>query len=240
MDAFFVKENLMNIIKSASDLTKIQKTIWLTSILLISASFILAGSSDYLTMAASLVGATALIFVGKGDAVGQFLTIVFALLYAVISFQCRYYGEMITYVGMTLPSAAVAMINWLKNPYSEREVKVAHVNKTCWLILSISAAAVTVVMGKVLEYFGTANLLFSTLSVTTSYFASMLTILRSPYYAVAYSLNDVILIVLWVLATMENLSYLPMIACFMVFLVNDLYGFMNWQRMKQRQIKGSK
>lgn len=230
----------MNIIKSASDLTKIQKTIWLTSILLISASFILAGSSDYLTLAASLVGATALIFVGKGDAVGQFLTIVFALLYAVISFQCRYYGEMITYVGMTLPSAAVAMINWLKNPYSEREVKVAHVNKTCWLILSISAAAVTVVMGKVLEYFGTANLLFSTLSVTTSYFASMLTILRSPYYAVAYSLNDVILIVLWVLATMENLSYLPMIACFMVFLVNDLYGFMNWQRMKQRQIKGSK
>ena len=230
----------MNIIKSASDLTKIQKTIWLTSILLISASFILAGSSDYLTLAASLVGATALIFVGKGDAVGQFLTIVFALLYAVISFQCRYYGEMITYVGMTLPSAAVAMIKWLKNPYSEREVKVAHVNKTCWLILSISAAAVTVVMGKVLEYFGTANLLFSTLSVTTSYFASMLTILRSPYYAVAYSLNDVILIVLWVLATMENLSYLPMIACFMVFLVNDLYGFMNWQRMKQRQIKGSK
>ena len=230
----------MNIIKSASDLTKIQKTIWLTSILLISASFILAGSSDYLTLAASLVGATALIFVGKGDAVGQFLTIVFALLYAVISFQCRYYGEMITYVGMTLPSAAVAMINWLKNRYSEREVKVAHVNKTCWLILSISAAAVTVVMGKVLEYFGTANLLFSTLSVTTSYFASMLTILRSPYYAVAYSLNDVILIVLWVLATMENLSYLPMIACFMVFLVNDLYGFMNWQRMKQRQIKGSK
>ena len=230
----------MNIIKSASDLTKIQKTIWLTSILLISASFILAGSSDYLTLAASLVGATALIFVGKGDAVGQFLTIVFALLYAVISFQCRYYGEMITYVGMTLPSAAVAMINWLKNPYSEREVKVAHVNKTCWLILSISAAAVTVVMGKVLEYFGTANLLFSTLSVTTSYFASMLTILRSPYYAVAYSLNDVILIVLWVLATMENLSYLPMIACFMVFLVNDLYGFINWQRMKQRQIKGSK
>ena len=230
----------MNIIKSASDLTKIQKTIWLTSILLISASFILAGSSDYLTLAASLVGATALIFVGKGDAVGQFLTIVFALLYAVISFQCRYYGEMITYVGMTLPSAAVAMINWLKNPYSEREVKVAHVNKTCWLILSISAAAVTVVMGKVLDYFGTANLLFSTLSVTTSYFASMLTILRSPYYAVAYSLNDVILIVLWVLATMENLSYLPMIACFMVFLVNDLYGFMNWQRMKQRQIKGSK
>jgi len=72
----------------------------------------------------SIIGATALIFVGKGDAIGQLLTIIFAVIYAIISSRIHYYGEMITYVGMTAPSALWAMIVWLKNPYSTREVKV--------------------------------------------------------------------------------------------------------------------
>ncbi len=58
---------------------------------------------------------------------------------------------------------------------------------------------------------------------------------RSPNYALAYAANDIVLIVLWILASMDNLSYLPMIACFAMFFVNDIYGFINWIRMKNRQ-----
>ena len=119
----------MNIIKSMNNLSKMEKLLWMTSLFIISVSFVILGSSDYLTILASLVGATALIFVGKGDAMGQFLTIVFAVLYSVISFQFRYYGEMITYLGMTMPSAIVAMINWIKHPYDEREVAVNVLSK---------------------------------------------------------------------------------------------------------------
>ena len=39
----------------------------------------------------------------------------------------------------------------------------------------------------------------------------MLTIFRSPYYAVAYSFNDIVLIILWVLATIENPAYFCMV-----------------------------
>jgi hypothetical protein len=59
--------------------------------------------------------------------------------------------------------------------------------------------------------------------------------MRNPYYAVAYGANDIVLIVLWILATVENPAYFPMIFCFVMFLVNDAYGFINWQRMKKRQ-----
>jgi len=225
----------MNLLKSIQGLTKTQKRIWLTSLVVIFLSFTVARSNDYLTVIASLVGATALIFVGKGDAIGQFLTMVFGILYAIISFQCRYYGEMITYLGMTFPSAAVAMINWLRHPYAEREVEVNEIKKKEWFGLAVSAVFVTVLLGVLLYYFRTANLFFSIISVTTSYLASMLTILRSPYYAVAYAMNDVVLIILWVLATVGEVAYLPMVICFLVFLVNDSYGFMNWQRMKNNQ-----
>lgn len=225
----------MNIIKSIHNLSKNEKLLWMTSLCIIAASFFALGSDDYLTVIASLVGATALIFVGKGDPIGQLLTIVFAILYAAISFQCRYYGEMITYLGMTMPSAIAAMINWLKHPYVEREVEVSSLSKKVWLLLIASSIVVTIILGVILQKLGTSNIVFSIASVTTSYYASMLTILRSPYYAIAYALNDIVLIILWVLATITNVSYLPMVICFIVFLVNDLYGFINWQAMKKRQ-----
>ena len=225
----------MNIIKSMNNLSKMEKLLWMTSLFIITVSFVILGSRDYLTVFASLVGATALIFVGKGDAMGQFLTIVFAMLYSIISFQFRYYGEMITYLGMTLPSAFVAMVNWLRHPYDEREVEVNALSKKNWLLLIVSSILVTVALGYILYIFGTTNILFSTISIITSYFASMLTIMRSQYYAVAYALNDIVLIILWTLATIVNINYLPMIICFLIFLVYDLYGFMNWQIMKNRQ-----
>lgn len=51
---------------------------------------------------------------------------VFSIMYGIISYSFRYYGEMITYIGKTLPMAAVSLVSWLKNPYkgSKSQVKV--------------------------------------------------------------------------------------------------------------------
>ncbi len=225
----------MNFIESVKNLSKTEKTRWFISLITIILSSYLFSERDILTIIASIIGATALIFVGKGDAIGQLLTIIFAVIYAIISFRFHYYGEMITYVEMTAPSAFWAMIVWLKNPYSTREVKVGKMTKVKWYLLVVSAVIVTLIMWRVLVSFNTANILFSTISVTTSYLASMMTVLRSPYYAVCYAANDMILIVLWVLASMVNIGYFPMVLCFFIFLINDIYGFINWKRMKNRQ-----
>jgi nicotinamide riboside transporter PnuC len=93
----------------------------------------------------------------------------------------------------------------------------------------------TVVFYFILGAIGTSNLFFSTISVTTSFFASYLTFMRSPYYALAYALNDLVLIVLWVAAAMKDVSSLPMVFCFLMFFANDMYGFFNWRRMGKQQ-----
>ena len=98
------------------DLTRFELGLWLISLTAVTASFLLSPSTDYLTLAASLIGVTALIFVAKGYVIGQILTVVFALFYGVISFYFRYYGEMITYLGMTSPMAIAAVVSWLRNP----------------------------------------------------------------------------------------------------------------------------
>lgn len=40
---------------------------------------------------------------------------------------------------------------------------------------------------------------------------------------------------MWIMATVDDLSYLPMIVCFSVFFINDCYGLINWRKIRQRQ-----
>ena len=156
-----------------------------------------------------------------------------------ISYTFAYSGEMITYLGMTMPMAVFALISWLRNPYNgnRAEVKVNRISRKEVVFMWILAAVVTVVFYFILAYFHTANIIPSTLSVTTSFVAVYLTFRRSPYFAVAYASNDVVLIVLWVLASMSDVRYISVVVCFAAFLVNDIYGFVNWRKMEKRQKK---
>ena len=99
----------------------------------------------------------------------------------------------------------------------------------------ILAAIVTVAFYFVLDAFNTANIVPSTISVTTSFVAVYLTFRRSPFFALGYAANDVVLIVLWVLASIADTRYISVVVCFAAFLVNDIYGFLNWRKMKERQ-----
>lgn len=227
---------------SFKSLTKFEWGLWLTSIAVTLLSYLFSellsagNSGSVLNMVASLIGVTALIFVSKGHVLGQLLTVLFSVFYGIISVLFAYYGEMITYLFMTAPMAVVAAIEWMKHPYKDsEEVQVHRVTGKQLAVMWLLSLVVTVLFYFILKALGTANLLFSTISITTSFVASYLTFLRSPYYAIGYSANDIVLIVLWVLASVEDISYLPMVACFVMFLFNDLYGFYNWRRMQKRQ-----
>ena len=218
-----------------STLSRFEWGLWLLSLTVVAGSYLLS-NGDILSLLASLVGVTALIFMAKGDVLGQILTVVFSLLYGVVSLHMRYYGEMITYLGMSMPIAAAAAIEWLRHPYEgTREVEVARLSKGRLPVLIFGSVAVTVVFYFILAALGTARLIVSTVSVTTSFAAAYLTYCRSPWYALAYAANDVVLMILWILAAIEDITYLPMLACFTMFLANDLYAFINWRRIQRRQ-----
>lgn len=223
--------------KLLSYFSKLEFALWGSSVALILVSFLVFDRANYLTLIASLIGVTSLIFNAKGNPLGQVLMVIFSLLYGVISYTFAYYGEMITYLGMTMPIAIFALVSWLRNPYkgNRAEVKVNSIGKLEQIFMWLATIAATVIFYFILDHFGTANILPSTLSVTTSFIAAYLTLRRSPYFALAYAANDIILIVLWVLASITNIRYLSVVVCFTAFLLNDIYGFISWQRMKKRQ-----
>lgn len=223
--------------KALEYFTAFEKILWSLSVVAIVLSFVLFDRENFLTLIASLIGVTFLIFNAKGNPIGQFLTIVFSVLYGIISYSFAYYGEMVTYLGMTAPMALLALISWLRHPFkgNRSEVEVNSISKKETVFMLVLTTVVTVVFYFILKALGTANIIPSTISVTTSFAAVYLTFRRSHFFALAYAMNDAVLIVLWLLASITDKSYVSVLVCFIVFLINDLYGFFNWSRMKKKQ-----
>ena len=215
--------------------------LWGISSALVIGSALLSRAGALNAVAAE-IGVTSLVLIAKGYPVGQFLTALFCVLYAVISYTVRYYGEMITYLAMTLPCAVVTMVQWLRHPFQkgEPEVEVKKMTAPVFLVLSIVDIIVTVLFYFILRALDTPNLWISTLSVATSFLAVGMMFLRSPYYALAYAANDIVLIALWVIASFRDASYLPTVVNFVAFLANDVYGFLSWRRMQRRQAQTKK
>ena len=218
------------------NLNKFEWILWTFSLAAIIASFFAVGSTDYATLATSLLGVTALIFAAKGDVFGMIIMIIFSLTYSFVSFSFRYYGETIIYLCMQLPCCTASLISWLKHPSDKgtAEVKVGEFKKKYLAILIPLTAAITVAFYFILQAFNTENLIVSTISVTTSFVALFLMILRVPAYAIAFIFNDIVLIVLWSLACVQDIGYLALAVSFGIFLINDTYTFICWTKRKRQ------
>ena len=217
--------------------------LYIISLIIVISSNFFTDNIDYFKMASTIVGATALMFIAKGNAWGQILSVAFCIMYAYTSYQFRYYGEMITYLAMSLPIAFVSIFTWLKNPYKKGEnvVKIHKLSGKEIVLMTAFAIGVTIGFYFVLRVLNTPNLIVSTISVTTSFFAAYLLLRRNTYYALAYALNDLILITLWVLASIKDISYLTVVSCFVMFFINDLYGFISWKiREREQGLKNKK
>jgi nicotinamide mononucleotide transporter PnuC len=213
--------------------------LWSFSVIGIIVSYCIFDGSSIITLATSLIGVTSILLNAKGNPIGQALMIIFSMLYGYISFSFAYYGEMITYLGMTMPMAVFALISWLRHPYKGKKTEVAvnRLGKKEIYFMPVLSGIVTVVFYSLLLGLNTANIIPSTLSVTTSFTAVYLTFRRSPYFSLAYAFNDSVLLVLWTLASFQNIKYISVIVCFTAFLINDIYAFISWKRMEKRQDK---
>lgn len=214
-----------------------ERLIWSASVAAVLIVFLLFDRANWLYPSAAVIGVSYIILNAKGNPLGQALGLVFSLCYGFISYGFGYYGEMLTYLGMTAPMALWALIAWLRHPYrgNRAEVAVNHIKTGEMVLALLLSAMVTVVFYFPLKHFNTANLLPSTLSVFTSFLAVYLTARRSEWFSLAYAANDVVLIVLWSLALAQNSAYASVLVCFCVFFINDIYAFFSWRRMRRRQ-----
>lgn len=217
--------------------TNKEKMLWFASLAFVSIFFFVFDKNNYLSYINSLIGITALLLTSKANPFSQILFIVFSIIYAYISFSYSYYGEMFNFIVLTIPISITTFIVWIKNSFKGNiaETKVRNTNLKEISIMIFLSVAVTIIFYFILNNFGTSNLVINTISVGTYFFAECLTIRRSPLFALGFAINDTIQISQWILATITNLSYISVVAYFIISLINDCYIFINWIHIQNKQ-----
>lgn len=213
--------------------------IYTLSIAIILLSNIFAREIDYFKVIATIIGATSLIFIAKGHFLGQIIMIVFAVFYSILSYINGYYGEIIISAGLTLPLSISSIYTWVKNPYKKGENVVKSYRLNSKDVITTILISLVVLIGGffVLRALNTNDLFVSTISLGTSFVASYLMFRRNSFYAIAFMFNDIVLIVLWSLASVGDITNLSVVSCFVMFLINDLYAFVSWKMREKRQYK---
>lgn len=221
--------------------TKFEWFLWLGSLGAICAAHFAVLSDDYLSLATSLAGVTCLIFAARGDPVAPFINVAFSVMYTIISYMFGYYGEMLIYLCMQLPVTAASIFTWIKNSgKGGATVKTQKLTAKIFILMAVLTIAVTAAFFFVLKALGTRRLTISTLSVATSFSALFLMALRIPQYALAFILNDIVMIILWSMATTQDIGYISLTVCFTVFLANDAYTFVSWiKRAKKERLNAA-
>ncbi|MBP3582280.1 MAG: nicotinamide mononucleotide transporter [Clostridia bacterium] len=205
-------------------------------------SFIFAADKNWLSLITSMIGVFIVMGTAKGLVIAPFVNIVFNILYSIVSISQKYYGEAIIYIFMMMPIAIFTIVQWIrnKNPERKEEVLVGGIKKIEYPIIAGATVVLTVAFYFLLKALHTNELVVSTISLVTSVVASYLLIRRSSYYAIGFILNDIVLIVLWGLASSKDISLLPQAICFAAFLLNDAYGFVRWKMEERKQTKNLK
>ena len=110
--------------KIAFGLTTFELALWVCSAVVVAASY----------------------FLSKSEASSSLLSLVFSVLYGIISFRTKYYGEMLTYLLMSAPAAGAAVIAWLKHPFSgdKTQVEINHLSCRECIFMTFLAAVTTV------------------------------------------------------------------------------------------------
>jgi len=191
---------------------------------------------DYQNLLGAQLGIISIFFLAKASLIGIVLSLLFSLFYAITSLNFQYYGEAIIYFAFMIPLGIISGVIWFINRFKgTTEVAILSTKKIDFMIGPIASVILTFGLFWLLRYLGTENIITSTLSLFTSFLALYFQIKRSRFTQLFYAANDIVLITLWTLATIEDISYIPIVSCFVFLLVNDLYGFFNWTRIKKRQ-----
>lgn len=176
----------------------------------------------------------------KGKVFGHIVGIIATLLYIIVSIQVAYYGEVLLSAAITIPMSIWAFVEWFKNKRMDKSqgevVVIKAVRAKELLILLASQIALFPALYFLLKAFGTEFLAVSTLSVSANIIATYLLIRRSDLNWCVWVANSLITLSLWMYLTIvKDISYITLAIMSLFLFVNNIYGFINWQRLKKSQ-----
>ncbi len=200
------------------------------------ASAVILGLSVYwkdnwISLISALTGVWCVILTGKGKRSSFVFGTVNVVTYAIISFQAKYYGEVMLNLIYYFPMNFVGWFAWKKHmDDSTGEVVKARMplRKSVWIYAATGAGIAG--YGFILRMLG-GNLPFiDSMSTVVSVVAQILSVKRLTEQWVLWIVVDIVTVAMWAVHFAQGGETVATLAMWSVYLINAVIMFIRWNR----------
>lgn len=180
---------------------------------------------------AALTGIWCVILTGKGKLSSFWVGTVNTILYAVVAWQARYWGEVMLNLIYYVPMNFVGLYMWSKNMNTQTEEVVKE-----RMSFKGSVLAYTCVIAGTLGYGVILNLMNGTLpfidsmSTVFSIFAQFLCVKRYMEQWVLWIVVDIVTVIMWVYAFINGTGDMATVLMWSIYLINAIIMFIKWKK----------
>lgn len=182
-------------------------------------------------MISATTGVACVVCTGKGKLSAYVFGAVNTLLYAIISFQARYYGEVMLNVLYYFPMQFYGFYVWKKNMNQEtHEVKKRRMSGKGFGVLLIIIMAATLLYGTFLKYIGGSLSYVDALSTVVSVVAMIISIKMYMEQWILWIIVDVVTVIMWAVAFKNGSDSIATLLMWIVYLGNAVVMYLKWSK----------
>lgn len=213
---------------------------WLGVFTLVNIYLFFAWGDSLLGLISSLTGMLCVVLVAKGKISNYYFGIVQTGTYAYISYTYGLYGEAMLNGLFYFPLQFVGIYLWNKNKVDQsttgEDVKVKTLTRIQWIQLIVIAVITSVLYAYFLHLIGGQQVRIDSVAVVLSIIAQILMIKRYAEQWVLWIVVNGLSIVLWAITLLQSGGNdWSMLVMWTAFLVNSIYGYVNWIKMSKEQ-----
>jgi nicotinamide mononucleotide transporter len=179
----------------------------------------------------SLTGVWCVVLTGKGKVSNFAFGIVNVVLYAYISYQAKFYGEVMLNTLYYLPCSVIGLFVWGKNVDQESgEVTKKTLSvKRSLLVYALTAAGV-VAYGFVLKAMGGTLPFVDSMSTVLSVVAQILCLKRLAEQWIMWIVIDTVTVGMWLYNYLNGGESIATMMMWAVYLLNAIFMYVKWRR----------
>ncbi|MGQ4668669.1 nicotinamide riboside transporter PnuC [Metabacillus halosaccharovorans] len=214
--------------------------LWLLIFTAVNVYLFFAWSDSLIGLISSITGMLCVVLVAKGKISNYYFGIIQTSTYAYISFGYGLYGEAMLNGLFYLPVQFIGIYLWNKHRTNQgvsgEDVKVKRLSRTGWLYTISTAVILIISYGFFLKYLGGNSIWVDSATNVLSVMAQILMLKRFAEQWLLWISVNILSIYLWISVLFsQGGNDFSMLVMWTAFLVNSIYGYINWRKLYSKQ-----
>lgn len=178
---------------------------------------------------ASLTGVTCVILCGMGKVSNYFFGTINVLLYAIVAWNAKYYGDVMLNLFYYFPTNMIGWVAWIK--HMDKEKNEVYKKRMTWkqdVMLAFISVVGVLGYSYVLKLLGGNLPMVDSMSTVFSVIAQILMIKRFMEQWIIWIIVDIVSVIMWIAAFFNGGESIAVLIMWSVFLVNAVIMFVKW------------